>query len=118
MTTIVLVDDEVDIAQLLQQALELQGYRVVLAFDGAEGLEKVVEHKPELVVTDVMMPTMDGNELIDRMRKLPETAQIPVITISAASRAADTERFLQKPFDLDEFLELVDATLAEGTHPG
>ena len=106
MKTILLVEDEVDIAEVLRDVLELQGHEVILAFDGREGLAAATRHLPDLVITDLMMPTMDGGELIERIRAIPKLEGVPVIAISAAAYEGD-ELFLRKPFDVYELVALV-----------
>jgi CheY-like chemotaxis protein len=96
--TILVVDDEVDIALMLQTFIELHGYRVVIAYDGVEALNKVLEDPPDLIVTDITMPRMDGLELVERLRKLDSGSDIPVIIISAHDHRSDLP-FLRKPFN-------------------
>lgn len=76
---ILAVDDEKHIVRLVQVNLERQGYEVVTASDGKEALEKVEEENPDLVVLDVMMPYMDGFEVLQNLRRNPSTREIPVI---------------------------------------
>ena len=102
---ILIVEDDSDVRDYLQH--ELQHYFIVdSANDGQEALEKIEEQKPELIVTDAVMPVMDGFELIRRIRSNPELADIPVVILSALTNEADTlkgykagaEAFIQKPF--------------------
>jgi two-component system cell cycle response regulator len=81
---VLVVDDEPDKRQLLAFALEAEGYEVHTAADGAAGLAAVAAHQPDLIVTDVMMPGMDGYEMVRRLRSDPRTRFIPVIIQSAA----------------------------------
>src|SRR3712207_2887327 len=81
---VLVVDDEPDKRQLLAFALETEGYEVHTAADGAAGLAAVAAHQPDLIVTDVMMPGMDGYEMVRRLRSDPRTRFIPVIIQSAA----------------------------------
>lgn len=107
---ILVVDDEPDKRQLLATALQLEGYQVDTASDGIEGLAAIESHPPDLVICDVMMPRMDGFEMIRRVRANPETAFIPIIIQSAANRTArDLRRgaqvgaldFITDPTDLE-----------------
>src|SRR4028118_1039338 len=82
--SVLVVDDEPDKRLLLAFALENEGYQVFTATDGAEGLAAVDIYQPDLIVTDVMMPRMDGYEMIRRVRGNPQTKFIPVIIQSAA----------------------------------
>jgi CheY-like chemotaxis protein len=110
MRTILIVEDEVDLAEVLREALEMYGYRVVLAHDGRDGLEKLDSEPPQLIITDIMMPLVDGYELIRAVRTNPKTRDIPVIAMSATDHVGHRP-FLQKPFELDDLVALVDRTL-------
>ena len=82
MTTVLVVDDEPDIRYLLCHILEREGYEVIVAINGAAALECVNNAHPDLVITDLMMPVMDGNELVERLRSDPETATIPIMSLT------------------------------------
>ena len=108
--TVLIVDDEPDKRQLLQFALEVEGYKVVTANDGVEGLTAVEMHRPDLIVTDVMMPNMYGYEMVRRVRANPQTRFIPVIIQSAARATVQDVRlsaeagalgYITDPTDLD-----------------
>lgn len=104
---ILAVDDEKAIVRLVQVNLEREGYEVVTAYDGKEALEKVESEKPDLIVLDVMMPYMDGFEVLQQLKKNPETRDIPVIMLTAKAQDADVFRgwqsgvdcYLTKPFN-------------------
>ncbi len=112
---ILAVDDEKRIVRLVQLNLERAGYEVVTAFDGREAVDKVKEAHPDLIVCDVMMPYMDGFEVLRTIRADPETRDIPFIMLTA--RAQDTDIFegwtagvdayLTKPFNPMELLAFV-----------
>ena len=113
--SVLVVDDERDIVKLLAALLEDEGYRVVSAFDGAQAWELANAQPPDLVISDVMMPRMNGFELVDRFRESGDAlAGTPVILMSAATRDVPTVgvSFLPKPFDLDRMLSLVSTELA------
>src|SRR5215211_9373999 len=108
--TVLVVDDEPDKRLLLAFALENEGYQVFTADDGAAGLAAVELYQPDLIVTDVMMPNMDGYEMIRRVRGNPQTKFIPVIIQSAARVEGRDVRlgselgalgYLTDPTDLD-----------------
>ncbi|MCA1620295.1 MAG: diguanylate cyclase [Acidobacteria bacterium] len=108
--SVLVVDDEPDKRLLLAFALENEGYQVFTAEDGAEGLAAVESYQPDLIVTDVMMPRMDGYEMIRRVRANPQTKFIPVIIQSAARVEGRDVRlgselgalgYLTDPTDLD-----------------
>ena len=112
---ILAVDDERHIVRLVQVNLERAGYEVVTAFDGKEALEKVEAENPDLVVLDVMMPYMDGFEVLQNLRKNQATRDLPVIMLTAKAQDADVFRgwqsgvdcYLTKPFNPMELLSFV-----------
>lgn len=112
---ILAVDDERHIVRLVQVNLERAGYEVVTAFDGKDALEKVANEQPDLVVLDVMMPYMDGFEVLQNLRKNPSTRELPVIMLTAKAQDADVFRgwqsgvdcYLTKPFNPMELISFV-----------
>ncbi len=112
---ILAVDDERHIVRLVQVNLERAGYEVVTAFDGKDALEKVASEQPDLVVLDVMMPYMDGFEVLQNLRKNPNTRELPVIMLTAKAQDADVFRgwqsgvdcYLTKPFNPMELISFV-----------
>jgi len=105
--TVLVVDDDPFLLRLLEIELEAAGYRVRVANDGARALELAVEVLPDLVLVDVMMPTMDGLELTRRLRQDPRTASARVMILSARGQAADrslgfevgADEYVVKPFE-------------------
>jgi two-component system chemotaxis response regulator CheY len=114
MRTILVVDDDSSMRFLLKMLFESAGYKVVEAHHGAAALERLKEARPALVVTDLMMPVMDGIQLIARLRSDPETQSIPILATSArlSGGAEAADAVLTKPFDPDNFLEIA-RSLAE-----
>ena len=107
--TVIVVDDEPDIRYLLRTTLEEAGYGVVEAAHGEAALEQVRESRPQLVVTDWMMPRMNGGELIERLRADASTREIPIVIISSTrGERGGADAVLGKPFDLGELIGLVD----------
>ena len=107
--TVLVVDDEPDIRFLLRTTLELAGYGVVEAAHGEEALEQVRHSPPQLVVTDQMMPVMNGSELIERLRADGSTESIPIMMVSGTRSAQPgADAVLGKPFDPAELIVLVD----------
>jgi len=112
---ILAVDDERHIVRLVEVNLVRAGYEVVTAYDGREALEKVKAEKPDLIVLDVMMPYMDGFEVLKTLKAEPVTAEIPVIMLTAKAQDADIFRgwqsgvdcYLTKPFNPMELLTFV-----------
>ena len=112
---ILAVDDERHIVRLVEVNLARAGYQVVTAFDGREALQKVESEKPDLIVLDVMMPYMDGFEVLRNLKANPDTREIPVIMLTAKAQDADVFRgwqsgvdcYLTKPFNPMELLTFV-----------
>jgi CheY-like chemotaxis protein len=111
MSRILIVDDEHDIIETLQLILEMEGYAVDTASTGQEAIEKISAIVPDVVLSDVMMPIMNGLELLKRLKAHPEHRAIPVIISSAGSLDAEalrgSEAFLKKPVDLDVLLRTI-----------
>ena len=103
--TVLIVDDERAIARAVEIRLRAQGYDVLLAHDGAEGLDVAERQQPDAIVLDVRMPVMDGMEVLARLATQKETKDIPVVIASASmvdrARALDmgARFFLEKPYD-------------------
>ena len=115
MKTILLVEDEPAILGMLVDVLRGEGYATLAAADGVDGLELLARGTPDLVVTDAMMPRLDGPGLVRQMRAEPALRALPVIVTSAVpppdlSGLGDVA-FLAKPFDLDDLLGAVAAAL-------
>jgi diguanylate cyclase (GGDEF)-like protein len=116
---ILVVDDDPDIARFVQVNLRLHNFDVVLAGDGEEALEVIEKHRPDLAVVDLMMPRMDGLELVRRLRANPMTAALPVIMLTAKGMTVDkvvglsvgADDYLVKPFDTLELIARVRSTL-------
>ncbi|MEU4625612.1 response regulator [Actinoplanes sp. NPDC023801] len=115
MSTILVVDDEPDLRFLLRRILTRAGYQVAEAGNGAVALEEVRRVRPDLVVTDMMMPVMAGPELIQRLRADPCTASIPILSVSSDWQlAVDADAALGKPYERAELLEIAERLLKEG----
>lgn len=118
MKVVLVVDDEPFVAEVIEMALEDAGYKVISASNGAQGLERLAENQVDIVITDHMMPVLDGPAMIRRIRTLPKYDNLPIILISAVPpanlRAAcpGARRFLLKPFSLSEVVRTVDELLA------
>jgi CheY-like chemotaxis protein len=110
---VLLVDDEFAGAEVLALILAGEGYHVTTVADGRQALARLDEAAPELVVTDFMMPGMNGAELVSTIREHPRYEHVPVLMISGAPEAAlrryqaQYQAFLRKPFGLDLFLRTV-----------
>jgi diguanylate cyclase (GGDEF)-like protein len=117
--SILVVDDDPDIARFVEVNLRSAGYDVSVAGDGEEALERASELRPDLVLLDVMMPRLDGFEVAQRLRKNPQTANTSIIMLTAKALSSDKVTGLQsgaddyiiKPFDPIELLARVKGTL-------
>lgn len=114
--TILVVDDEASIADLLGEFLSSEGYRALVAHNGRDALLYALRERPALILSDWMMPGMDGPQFVWELRRRPATARIPLVLMSSVR--PDLSRFpavpfLPKPFELDDVLDLV----IRGTRP-
>ncbi|GMV66226.1 MAG: response regulator [Candidatus Omnitrophica bacterium] len=106
--TILVVDDSEQTRVMLTGYLEAQNFRVLTAVNGREGLELAQQHRPQLIVMDLVMPEKDGHEALDALAASPDTQEIPVIIISGKGSRLDQVLsydkgayfYLEKPFDL------------------
>jgi len=117
---LLVVEDIPDILNLLQTSLQFKGYRVVTARNGHEALEVIEKEQPALIITDILMPKMDGFGLVHRLRINPATRQIPVVFLSATYVAPEDKafaltigvtRFIEKPVNFDNFLPAISELL-------
>ena len=119
---LLVVEDVPDILTLLNATLKFKGYRVITARNGLEALEQIEKERPALIITDILMPKMDGFSLVHRLRLDPVTRNIPVIFLSATYIAPEDKsfaltigatRFIEKPVNLETFFPVVDELLAQ-----
>jgi len=116
---ILIVDDEKDIVDLVAYNLEKEGYETLKALDGEKALQLVRTKTPDLVVLDLMLPGIQGLEVCKRIRKVPETAAIPIIMLTAKGEEIDkvlgleigADDYITKPFSVKELLARVKAVL-------
>lgn len=119
MATILVVDDEPDVIEVVSVTLEKAGHSVLSAPDGQTGLMLTLTRQPDLVILDVMMPGIDGFEVLRRMKSEPRMTNIPVVMLTArtdySAKATAWEEYAQtyvtKPFDLDELAKAVGSLL-------
>jgi DNA-binding response OmpR family regulator len=114
--TVLGVDDDPVIVKLLQVNFEMEGYKVLTAPDGEEGLERAQRDRPDIVILDVMMPRLNGLEVAKALKADPETMNIPVVLLSAKAQVSDiqagqslADEYITKPFDPLELLDRVGA---------
>jgi CheY-like chemotaxis protein len=112
---VLVVDDDPVIRQLVVVNLELEGFEVFTAVDGADCLERVREVAPHVITLDIMMPQIDGWDVAARLRDDPATVDVKVVMLTARAQDADLRRgarlgvdyYLTKPFDPDELIGVV-----------
>lgn len=117
--TIMVVEDELSIAEIVTEILTSIGHRVVVAHNGLEAFMRIQAERPDLVISDVMMPVMDGTELSKKLQAHPELSSVPVVFLSAAREAGQLTgckyvAFIKKPFAINELIEVVSKTLGGG----
>jgi diguanylate cyclase len=117
---ILIAEDEPSLRENLQWLLEMEGYTVVAACDGLQALEFACLAPPDLVLTDVMMPQLDGYGLVKALRETTTTSTVPIIMLTAKADRRDVrmgmnlgaDDYLTKPYRREELLETVRARLA------
>jgi CheY-like chemotaxis protein len=117
--TIFIMDDDLALQKVIEFALRNEGYEVVLASDGQDGMQKLESLSPDLVLSDIMMPNMDGVEVFEHIQERLQDDGIPIIIMTALSRKpwfADLEAegavIIHKPFEVEYLLELIKTTLS------
>lgn len=116
---ILVIEDDPIILFLIRQTLQREGYEVVTATNGSEGLRLVYEIQPQLVVLDITMPGLNGHQVCHYLRSEASTKDLPIIMVTALSRPADPRRgfelgaddYLPKPFQLAELVTRVQSLL-------
>lgn len=120
---ILVIDDEPESVMLLEEILVQEGYDVVSARNGREGLEKVREHRPDLVISDVVMPEMDGFTFLKELRKDPEISNTPIFILTVREKMWDTfslynpQAFLTKPLNPPQLISEIRACFGENALP-
>jgi len=121
--TILVVDDDPVILQLLQVNFEMEGFAVLTAADGQDGVARTRADRPDVVVSDVMMPRMSGLELVAVLKGDPDTADIPILLLTAKAQQADigagidagADDYVTKPFEPLDLVDRVNRLLARTT---
>lgn len=120
---LLIVEDVPNVRELLEVTLRFKGYPVIAAANGQEALELLQKERPALIITDILMPKLDGFALVQRLRTNPKTRDIPVIFLSATyvtpedkafAMSLGAARFLEKPIDTEEFLLTIAELLTQG----
>lgn len=109
--TILVAEDDEPIRLAVREVLEVEGYQVTVAVDGAEALDIIARDLPSLVITDLQMPNLDGRQLCTRLRSDMRTEQVPIVVLTADHRIdnlpARVDAVIRKPFDIDVLLSTV-----------
>ena len=119
-STIMVVDDEPDLVTLLRARLEQREFNVMCAYSGSQALAGLEKQKPDLILLDIMMPEMDGFEVLRRLKAAPETSSIPVILLSALDQLKDistcyemgADHYITKPFNNAHLMTVIDHILS------
>jgi len=116
--TIMVVDDNPDIITIVKTILEGKGYNVHSAFSGVELLNLLKDQKPDLIILDIMMPEMDGLEVLTRLKGVTDTATIPIILLTAKVQYEDVlggaDYYITKPFTSTQLVNGINLLLGEG----
>jgi len=117
---VLIVDDEPDLITLLTDQVGMLGHEVAVARDGIEGIQSAMARRPDVVVTDVIMPNMDGPEMLQELRRRDETRDVPVIALTALTDARTRTRlanlgvvgFLAKPYSMRDLAHQIEQACA------
>ncbi len=125
MPKILLIDDDLDLSFLTERALKSCGYEVLVAHEAMGGIKMAVEHKPDLILIDVMMPGISGPEAVQKLSVNPDLSKIPVIFLTALVLTDEKDLMnkgikiagknytaMGKPYEIDDLLRLVKRTLS------
>lgn len=123
MKTVLIIEDNADIRENACEMLELEGYKTLSAPDGKAGIASARQHKPDIILCDIMMPEADGYEVYDTLKTDAATAHIPFIFLTASVQKKDIETglgmgadgYIKKPFEAEEFFDTIARCLATGS---
>jgi DNA-binding response OmpR family regulator len=121
---IVIIDDETATVRLLEKYLEMKGFETLVASQAKIGLELIITHVPDAALIDLMLPDMSGFEICEHVRATPETADVPVLMLTARTTASDVARgyeagatrYLKKPLNLSALVDELHEIIALGGH--
>lgn len=119
--SILVAEDEKPMRRLLELTYQAEGYRVITAQNGAEAVRKAILERPDLIVLDIIMPEMDGLQVLQELRLHPETEDIPVILLTGKKEEEDIvegwqysiEVYLTKPYVVEDLLSITERILAD-----
>jgi len=118
---ILVVDDEVDLVKTIQFALELEGYKVLVSYNGEDALNQARKENPDLILLDIMLPKLDGYKVCRLLKFDEQYKHIPILMMTAKTQEKDklmgketgANEYITKPFDMEELMEKVKAYLKE-----
>jgi len=118
---ILIIEDDEDMIHILKSILELEGYEVAYSYDGEDGLKKVAEYTPNLIILDLILPKIDGNEVCRRIKKDPKLSKIPIIMLTAKGSTRDelegimdgADDYVTKPFNPLDLIETIKYLLSK-----
>lgn len=122
---ILLVDDEPSIVKMVGKRLEVEGFEVLIAVDGQEGLTKAQAEQPDLIILDLMLPTLNGYEVCTMLKQDTRYQRIPIILFTAKAQDKDEKlgmecganAYVRKPFRAQELLERIRSLIAPSAAP-
>jgi len=122
--TLMIVDDDPQLMRVLSMFFDLEGYHVIQALDGRQALDMLQEYSPDIILLDLMMPEVGGEEVVKQMRASSKLTHIPVVIFTAAEtreaelKAAGATHFIAKPFSLDGLRDTVQQAINQASAAG
>jgi two-component system alkaline phosphatase synthesis response regulator PhoP len=118
---ILVVDDEPDLVETVRYPLEMEGYQVLVAYNGEEGLNQARKDSPDLIILDLMLPKLDGYKVCRLLKFDERYKHIPILMLTAKTQEKDrllgketgADEYMTKPFDIDQLLEKVKSYLSK-----
>jgi len=121
MPKVLVIEDEFDVAQSIKSVLEEENFEVLIGIGGHDALEKLETYKPDVILLDIIMPIMDGTEVLKKLRENKATKNIPVVAVTAISASAGIKNellgidpkigFIEKPYHIDDLLKEIKSTI-------
>ena len=119
MKTVLIIEDNLEIRENTAEILELGGFKVVGAENGKEGIDVARTTRPDIILCDIMMPQVDGYQVIRELKSNPETSGIPFIYVTASGEKSEVQLamnmgangYVRKPFDIKELMEVINQCL-------
>lgn len=119
MKTALIIEDNLEIRENTTEILELAGYQVITATNGKEGVNMAITNKPDVILCDIMMPEMNGYDVIKQLKSIPDTLRIPFIYVTASAEKSEVKKamdmgadgYVRKPFDVRELVDTINKVL-------